>query len=138
MYSLREMESSDIDRVLSDFSGADDAYKRLLWASKNKKEFPLSWSIDDGKGNYVFSAPIMVRPEGIDWEYYAFINGCVYKINSVGTAGTGAYFIGNSTNDPEIISEIIFAFSVFGRWGSGPLSKKGVPSQVFLPEFEGR
>ncbi len=134
MYELMQLSDSDKKKIVSDVSASGRDVSGLVLAI-NRGDFVSTWAVDSENKNYLVSAPVLMREYAMDRPYYAFVLGELYEFRSIGWVGDEAYFVGDVAVSDEVKSEIVLAFSVYGRWGKGVLNEKVHPEFKFIPDF---
>lgn len=137
-YVLEAITAADQEKIIQDT--ASDVEKRTkLSAAKKANCFTDTWAIDKEKNCYLLLMPFAMREETTDKPYYAFVNGCMYRINRVGQEGDEVYFDEPSLPAQDVLAvvetEVAAAFSVYGSMGVGPLTKAGYPHFALVPVF---
>jgi hypothetical protein len=140
-YLLEKISLQDQGKIISDASN-DPPKQRELTYARDHRDFAETWAFDRERNFYLFMAPTTTRPESIDRPYLMFFQGAFYRINTEGAAGHLVYF----DEDPpppeslvaELQEEVRAAFAIYGRYGSGPLNKRGVPVYAIVAEFKER
>ncbi|MCZ4321520.1 hypothetical protein [Pseudomonas anguilliseptica] len=139
MAYVLECIDSEIKQAVVRDAGGDKKISDLLSAAGRDNVFPDTLAVDHDRNFYLFSAPELVRSDSLDRYYLAFIDSKFYYFFSEGQSGNWFRFVPSSIPEKEnidsIVNEISLAFSVYGRWGSGPLSKRGKPVYSVVPKF---
>lgn len=139
MAYILERINCEIKQAIIRDAGEDKKIAGLLGAAGRDSIFPDTWAVDYDRNFYLFSAPELMRPDSLDRYYLAFIDSKFYYFFSEGQSGNWFCFVPPSTPDKEsidlVISEISLAFSVYGRWGGGPLNKRGRAIYAVEPKF---
>jgi hypothetical protein len=135
-YVLEKISIEDKKKIIANAGEQNDTFNLLVSADR-ENVFPESWAIDRDSGHYLFSAPIMVRSDSLDRPYFFNFNGKLVCFSSEGQDGVWFKFNSDLTTENRslIIEEIESAFAVYGRWGSGPLNKRGKPTFFVVPKF---
>jgi len=81
-------------------------------------------------------------PESLDVPYLIFFNGVCYKFYDEGQNGHWFYFDKNYAPNVDQLDNVKAAikrmFSIYGRWGEGPLDKAGNNKYEVIPYFKKR
>lgn len=136
-YVLEDIGLEIREAIIKDAS-KDEIIHSLLSAAAQDNAFPEARAVDHESGHYLFSAPTLMKPDSLDRFYLAFVDGSFFYFHSEGQSGDGFVFLPWSAPGEKfklVVSEISKAFSVYGRWGSGPLNKRGKPTYAVVPNF---
>lgn len=137
-YALECIDPEVRKTIIQDAYGDKDIYGLLSTAARDNV-FPEAWAVDRDSGCYLFSAPVLMRSDSLDRFYLAFVGNRFFYFFSEGQRSDWFSFLPQSTPSEKdidiVVSEISQAFSAYGRWGSGPLNKRGKPMYVVEPKF---
>lgn len=124
-YVLEQITPADQQKIILDATGNSDIRNSLDYALK-KQNLVKTWSIDRSSGHYLLRAPVIVKEDADDRNYYFYFNGWLYRFSVFGAFGSDAGVADYQKPLGSLLSqfqeEVRAALAVYGEYGSGRVS----------------
>lgn len=138
-FVLEDIKPED-HRLIIDNAKNLEAWKDTLQTLSRFGNFPSTWAVDKEAKAYLAAVTLVSTRDSLDRHYIYFDGDNTYVIVCDQGAGHDFHFDKDFTPSKSAVMKAIngirSAFSVYGRYGSGPLSRRGKPSYAVNPKFE--